>query len=389
KLSGPQADKETLDFPIARVVPFEALTNTVAEVIRSRTIAEEVVRRLGLDKPSVETVWWKIWKTRIKGYVSDAMNYLKYGRVKPTDPFSDATTLISKFISVEPTKDTYVFEIKFLGKFPELAAAVVNTATEVFIEYNLEMSKKESSAARGFVEAQVRQTEAALAAARAAVKSYKLAHAIVELDKEVETQVNAAAELRLDLAKVQRDEASASARVTELKKQLGIGEADGQDSKRRRLAGALREDLLSQLVRAETDRQSHRAASSELKATIRQRQAQLELLPEQQFVLSRLKLNLNVAEEIYRLVRTAFDEARIRESKQIQEIRVISRAKVSTYPVRPIKMYYAGLAMALALIVGFVVALLLEYLNVTLESTDSTQDALNLPPLATFPRVGA
>ena len=387
--SGPQGDKETLDFPIPRVVPFEAMTKTVAELIRSRTVAEQIVTRLGLDKPSVETVWWKIWKRKIKGFFADAWIYLKYGRVEPSDPRADATELVQKLITVEPTKDTYVFEIKFLAKLPEVAAAVVNTAADVFVQYNLDMSHKESSATREFIEVQVAASATAVAAVRAAMKNYKESHAIVELDKEVENSVNAVADLRRQREKVERDAADAKARVEALRRQLGIGAEGPKKDAPRLLAGGLRDDVMAKLVVAQSELEGDNAASIRLDSIIRQQHAQLEGLPSQQLELSRLKLDLAVAEDTYRFVRKAYDEARIHEAEQTREIRVIAPGMVETYPVRPVKVYYAAVALALSLVVGIILALFFEYLNFTLETTSSAQEALQLPLLASFPYIDA
>ena len=387
--SGPQGDKETLDFPIPRVVPFEAMTKTVAEVIRSRTVAAEIVTRLGLDKPSVETVWWKIWKRKIKGFFADVWTYLKYGRVEPSDPRAEATELVQKLITVEPTKDTYVFEIKFLAKLPEVAAAVVNTAADVFVQYNLDMSHKESGATREFIEAQVQTSAAAVAAARAALKNYQESHAIVELDKEVENSVNAVAALALERDKVERDAVSTKARVEALSRQLGIGAGGAKKDAPRLLAGGLRDAVMAKLVVAQSELESYGAASLRLRSTISQQRAQLEGLPEQQLELSRLKLDLAVGEDTYRFVRKAYDQARIREAEQTREIRVIAPAIVETYPVRPVKVYYAGVALALSLVVGLILALFFEYLNFTLETTSGAQEALQLPLLASFPHIDA
>ena len=387
--TGSQSDKETLDFPIPRVIPFEAMTKTVAEVIRSRTVAEEVVRRLGLDKPSVETVWWKIWKRKIKGYFADTWTYLKYGRIEPPDPLAEGTELMQKLITVEPTKDTYVFEIRYLAKTPELAAAVVNTASDVFVEYNLDMSRKESGATREFIEAQVGTSARAVAAARTAMKTYKESHAIVELDKEVENDVNAVAELALEREKVERNAAGAKAQVEALGRQLGTGAGSSKNDARRLLGGSLRDEVMAKLVVAQSELESYRAANSRLESTIRNQRAHLEALPAQQLELGRFKLDLAVAEDTYRFVRKAYDEARIREADQTREIRVIAPGMVETYPVRPVKVYYAGVALALSLVVAVILALLLEYLNFTLETTASAQEALQLPLLATFPRIDA
>lgn len=389
KFAGAQGDKETLDFPIPRVVPFEAMTKTVAEVMRSRAVTEEVVRRLGLDKPSMETVWWKIWKRKIKNFLSDVSTYLKYGRLEEVDPFDEATQLVQNLLSVEPTKDTYVFEITFLAKFPELAAAVVDTAADVFAEYNLDMSRKESTIARESIEEQAKGSEAAVATARERMRAYKEEYGIVELDKEVETKVDTIAQLKIDLEKVERSIAGASAKVAALERQLAGDGERGSRARQRLLAGSLRDDVTYELVVARSDLDSRRAEQARLSAALDEYAAELEQLPAQQLELDRLRLDLAVAEDTYRFIRKALDEARIREAEETREIRVIAPGTVPDYPVRPIKVYYAGVAFALALLLGLVIALLLEYLNFTIETPEGAQEALELPLLATFPRLDA
>ena len=146
---------------------------------------------------------------------------------------------------------------------------------------------------------------------------------------------------------------------------------------------------LAKLVVAQSELEGDNAASIRLDSIIRQQHAQLEGLPSQQLELSRLKLDLAVAEDTYRFVRKAYDEARIHEAEQTREIRVIAPGMVETYPVRPVKVYYAAVALALSLVVGIILALFFEYLNFTLETTSSAQEALQLPLLASFPYIDA
>ncbi|HSG64787.1 MAG TPA: hypothetical protein VLD39_07295, partial [Gammaproteobacteria bacterium] len=228
---------------------------------------------------------------------------------------------------------------------------------------------------------------AAVATARERMRAYQDEHGIVELDKEVENKVDTIAQLKVDLEKVERSIAGASAKVVALERQLGGDGAHGSRARLRLLNGSLREEVTYELVVARSDLDSRRAEHARLSAAIEDYEAELEQLPGQQLELDRLRLDLAVAEETYRFIRKALDEARIREAEDIREIRVIAPGTVPVYPVRPIKIYYAGVAFALALLLGLVIALLLEYLNFSIETPEGAQEALELPLLATFPRL--
>lgn len=150
--------KEAMSFPIPQVIPFEAMANTFGEVIRSRAVASRVVTLLQLDKPTPEEKWWNRFKNKVKDYLYDAWTFLKFGRLEEVDPFTEAEEMIQKSIAVQPTKDTYVFEISFVAKNPDVAAAVVNTAAEVFVEYNRDLYQAEARTAREFIEEQLRDS---------------------------------------------------------------------------------------------------------------------------------------------------------------------------------------------------------------------------------------
>ena len=389
KVSTGGSEKENLNFPIPRIVPFEAMSKTFGEVIRSRTVAAEVVRRLNLDKPTVESSWLKRWKKRIKSYIHDVWTYMKYGRVKPADPFVQATEMIQNHISVEPTKDTYVFEIRYLGELPELASAVVNTAADVFVEYNLELYRSENAEARKSIEDQLHASQSALTQARNELRVFKERYDIIDLSREVETSVDTLAKLKSDSDRLRRDVAAVQAKVSELRRQLDMGPDKGGASNRRVLSGAVREKLLPELILAESELKSLQAGEARQLGLIDAYDKNLRSLPEQQVELAKLELALSVAENTYRFIRKAHDEALIKEAAQVDDIRVVAPGTTPAYPARPIKVYYAATALALALFVSVVIVLLLEYLNFTLETSEAAEAALKAPLLATIPRIGS
>jgi len=63
----------------------------------------------------------------------------------------------------------------------------------------------------------------------------------------------------------------------------------------------------------------------------------------------------------------------------------VSPAIAPVYPERPIKILYVGTAFGMALAVGIALAIVLEYLDQTLRTTDDAERALGLPLLATIP----
>ena len=437
--------KEAMSFPLPQVIPFEAMANTYGEVIRSRAVASRVVTLLGLDKPAIEEIWWKRVKDDIKDRLYDAWTFLKYGRVKEIDPFKDAEEMVQNSIAVQPTKDTYVFEISFMSKNPEVSAAVVNTAADVFVEYNRDLYSADAKATREFIEGQLKDSEQALARARAPLLAFKQRTHVVSIDEQVTKKIASLSTFESSLEETRNKIATTLATVQEIRNQLAAQSPSLRASSNvsehpvvrqlkldlaekqltlsglvdkltpehpRRIAlereisetrtmldrqvtqlvkeesstvNAVQQQLLKNLVLGETDLETYRAADRNLSEVVARYNGELQGYNNKQLQLARLELDVSVAESTHRYMKQAHDQARIREAERVQEIRVISAGNAPTYPERPIKVYYAGLAFGLALVFGIAAALLLEYLNFTLRSTEDAERALDLPLLATIP----
>lgn len=378
RLVGSPADKQTLDFPLPQVVPFEAMTRTYGEVIRSSAVVEPVVRRLGLDQPTVETVWWKRLKSWAKNRASDAWALLKYGRIEEQDATEAAVETVQTFLNVEPTKDTYVFEISYLASDPGVAAAVVNEAAEVFVEYNRELYRAEKAKGREFVGAQLAESEAELARAREPLRAFKERNRSVLLERELAEKVESIAASQSELERTDADIAAARARLAELRRSLRPAPSVV-------MTAEIQEQLTAKLLSTEAELRGLEARRKALATTLDAGRGELGTLPPEQLEHARLLSDVNVAEATYKFVKQSYDEARIREAEAVQEIRVVSPAIAPVYPERPLKILYVGTALGMALAAGIALAVFLEYLDQTLRTTAEAERALGLPLLATIP----
>jgi uncharacterized protein involved in exopolysaccharide biosynthesis len=377
------ASKESLDFPLPQLIPFEAMSRTYGEVIKSNAIVDEVVRRLGLDQPADPEGLWQNLKHYAKKAAANAWTLLKYGRLEPEDPLAEARENLQKFISVEPTRDTYVFEITFLGTEPNLAAAVVNTAAETFVEQNRALARSENEEARAFLSEQLAEAEAAVAKARAPLQKFKEANRTVLLDRELSGKTDALVDTEVRRDRNRTDIERSMARVTELERSLKT-RTDVL------VTGRVQEDLTSSLLLEQTRLAGLRAEQKRLDALIEDYKESFGTTrPAEQLQYTRLQQDLDVAEGTYKQVRQAYDEAVLRASHTAEEIRVISPGLVPTYPKRPVKILYVAVSAALALVVGIAVALLAEYLRVGLHTVKDAEQALGLPLLATIPPLDA
>jgi uncharacterized protein involved in exopolysaccharide biosynthesis len=119
--------------------------------------------------------------------------------------------------------------------------------------------------------------------------------------------------------------------------------------------------LLQDLLVARSKLQGLQAREKATMETIESNRRELRRYPEKQAKLARLELDLAVREDTFKLIAKEYEDARIREDAANPEIRVLSRATPALHPIKPIKVYYAGLALALALTTGVACALFLAY----------------------------
>jgi uncharacterized protein involved in exopolysaccharide biosynthesis len=131
------------------------------------------------------------------------------------------------------------------------------------------------------------------------------------------------------------------------------------------------------------------AQRDRLAKSIAERQRELLTRPDVEAQLAALQLNVTTTEQLFALIAREYEDARIREAKRTSDIRVVAPALVPVQPVKPIKIYYAAVALLLALMVGVGFAFAFEVSNTRLRDIDAVQMALGVPVLATVPEVAA
>ena len=123
------------------------------------------------------------------------------------------------------------------------------------------------------------------------------------------------------------------------------------------------------------------AENAALQQQISTLQAQLVAYPEKEARLNAMILTQRLAEESYEFFRKRYEEARVKESAVVTEIRIVSPAEPSLYPVGPMKFLYAGLSFAMAMVVAIGWALTAEQLSPRLSTFRDVDDEDRAPPM--------
>jgi uncharacterized protein involved in exopolysaccharide biosynthesis len=361
KLTSKAEDKELLHFPIGAAMPkVEIPSNTYIEIIKSRVIAERIVTDLDMGTVGTEAVQssyeklLNIFMRTMRKAFYVTVQLLKHGRVMAQPSSVEAAIeAIQNNISLKAIKDAYQFEIKYSADAPDLAAKVANAAADHFLAYMADINIADANKTLAFLRQRLHEREVQMGQAREAMREAKVQHNTITFKDEAVEEIKIIAALEKDY---ERSDVKLVA-------------------------------LLEEFTPSHPRVKATKAERGRLQSSLQDHRARLNALPDKERQLSMLSLDLQVAEEIYQLIKKEYEEAEIRVGKDLSEIKVISPAVPPVYPSRPIRFKYAIISFVIALLMGIGAAFVLDHLNRSLQSIEDVERALQLRVLATLPRL--
>jgi uncharacterized protein involved in exopolysaccharide biosynthesis len=346
--------KEFSDFPVAQTPVVESASKTYIQIIQSPALIGEVVRQLGLDqKPSKAAFEWiprpvKAIFDDVGPYLKDALSIVKNGRVYKEDPFMNAMERVERGLALKSYEDTYVFEIKYSDRDPQVAADVANTIARLFVEFMEKMRASEGKDAALRLGGELEESRQRLVDARESLRQYKEAHGTFLYEPEYEQKLKVIADLTVELAKLD---------ATYANETLGAGtiEANTYAKKRERLLKALNEN-----------------------------QADLGALPTVERELQLRQADVDVASTTYGTVAKELKDAELK-ADALPDARLISPASVPDLPSSPRRGIIAAASLTMGLLAGVALAFFLEYMNRTARGIDDVENFVGLKVIGTIP----
>jgi len=333
-------------------------------------------------------------------------------------------------ISIETFRDTDVIEIHAEDRDPQLARDIANSIANNYILVNQEYNRASAESASVFLEKQLATVKDELARAEEETEHYKRSKGISDLDAETRQQIEVLGKLESELASAEATAQAATARsqvieeklsqqerfrlrasteksnpvVEELQAELARLEAqraglleeytteshnvravDAQiDNLKKQLSQQLKtvlasttrgtssvhDELLTDDARNRATAVAARKRVAALGQMLRRAEAQLNDMPSREKELARLVRAQNVADRVYTLLLEKYHEVRIAEAMSLSSARLVESAVVPEFPVKPRKKLNIALACIFGLIIGIMLASLVEYLDDTIKDPD-------------------
>ena len=322
-------------------------------------------------------------------------------------------------VEVEQVEATSLIEIKATSANPKEAVRIANSTAKAFQEDNLATRRRHVREARRFIEEQLQEVGSRLRQSEEGLGSFQQRSEILFLTDEMRAVLKRRATLEADFERTERVVAQTEAQLRLLEegkegtRPIGLSSdvahpglsklyASLSDLTLRRenllltlypvhpkvkqiegeiatLRQRLREALTSSL-------QALRGQVAELRKSIaRQKQGQAAL-PEAALEMTRFEREVRVNERIYSLLKEKYQEALIKEKEQVAEVSIIRPATVPAEHINPpAAATKAGLGLVIGLIMGGVLAFVVETMDTSIGAIDDVESLLQTSVLGVIP----
>ena len=422
---------------------------TQYNIIESRTVAREVIRRLNLDKnpefmPGTEDnmfsnirEWFRekrqSWKDQMDSLLSSEKN--KGNTVPKSDESSQDSPLVSAFITrvkVSPIRNSRLVDVTAEAKNPALAARMANEVVKVYIDQNMETKLAAAKDAVRWLTERIEDERKKVETAENALLQYKqeqgiitgfsndaekitaeklakLNNQVVEFEsKRVETETRYQQALALEktpdlldsipevlsndiIKEIKKMEVNLYNKMSELSKKYGSNHPQ---------MVAIQSELAELHQRKATEgkrivsslRNEYRMAVAKedsLKKSFEEQKGESLNMNKKAIQYGVLYRQAESSKHMYELLIKRFKETSLTEEMKTGNIRVIDRAEIPNTPVSPNKSRNILLAVVVGLTMGIGLAFGLEYMDNSVKLPDEIKQYLGIPYLGPIPAYDA
>ncbi|MDJ0675332.1 MAG: polysaccharide biosynthesis tyrosine autokinase [Calothrix sp. MO_167.B42] len=199
--------------------------NTESEVIRSVPVVQNTIERLALQDNKGATL-------RFKDFL--------------------------KRLTVKELKGSDVLQVSYRDENPQIAAEVVNTLMQIYLERNVNSHRQAAQSARKFIEQQLPAAELVVRKAEAKLRQFQEKHQITTLETEANQGVEMLASLQRQIGEVQGRIANTQAQAQVIRNQLRMNTQQGVITTSVSQSRGV-QDVLTQVQQLETQLATRRA----------------------------------------------------------------------------------------------------------------------------------
>ncbi|TDG12896.1 polysaccharide biosynthesis tyrosine autokinase [Seongchinamella unica] len=408
---------------------------TQFEILRSRHLAERVVRKLQLhkhpffaaDEEDAQESGFGSSLTSLLPAREQAPPVQLTAAEKEEQAIQGVTGYVAGGLDVQPVDYSYLAYLSFESTDPKLAATIVNAVAQEFIDADLEVRLSGTLQATDWLSSRMDDLKRKLHESEQALQAFRESEGLVEVEGETSLGSNELRSLaqRLEEARkarieaqnikedvqgmsnasteelmtvpavlqhqvirdIKKDQSAAERKVAELGKRYGPKHPK-MIAARSDLAAA-NSDLAREVrkVVSGINREYEVALRNEqqLQATWETRKSEVQDFNRTEFRLRELQREVNTNRELYDIFFTRMKTVSETGGFEKPHARLVDRALVPTAPIKPNKRLSVTLAFVLGVMLGCGVAILLDMLDNTIKRPEEVEEKLHAPLLGALP----
>ncbi|HWR13928.1 MAG TPA: polysaccharide biosynthesis tyrosine autokinase [Terriglobales bacterium] len=316
---------------------------------------------------------------------------------------------------------TRIIEIRFANPNPQMAAKVVNTLVNVYIEQNFKTKFESAMQTSDWLSKQLSDLQLKVEVSQEKLVRYQREHGILGIDEkqnivtakldELNKELTAAEADRIQkearyrlavsgspelisgsdtttlLGRLRQQEADLRTQIAQAEVQLGpahprIRELNNQ---LQQVQNNLHSEIEKLAGRIKTDYQTAAQRETLLGGALESQKQQANKLNESAIEYSLLKRDVDTNRQLYEGLLQKLKEASVSAGLRSSNIRVVDVARVPLAPSKPDKRRNIMLAFAMGLVGGVVLAFVLEAVDNTVRTPEQAQAITTLPALGIIP----
>jgi capsular exopolysaccharide synthesis family protein len=398
---------------------------TQFEILKSRDLAKKVIQKLNLaehpefkDEEKSEFNW--------REWLPFELPAAEQPSTK-ADPMEDLVDRFMRRLTVAPVRNTQLVNVSFDAEDPQLAVRVVNALGEAYIESDLEARLDMTRKANNWLSSRLEGLKEKLAESERKLQAFMEKEKLVDLEgvltvsaREIEETTSKLVEARLRRAQAESlykkvtalgenlvnnveavPEMSADPVIQDLKQkeaeaQKALSELSGRygadhpkiiaaRSQLETIKTLLRKQVTSVVSGIKNNYEVARANEAAQAGALSANKEDIQGISRKQAKLRELQREVESNRHLYDLFFNRSKETGEAGDLQAANARFIDRASTPIVPVKPKKKLIVGLAFVMSLVVGILLAFLLEYLDASLRGPQDVEQKLGVPFLGLIP----
>jgi polysaccharide biosynthesis transport protein len=325
---------------------------------------------------------------------------------------------------------------------PQMAQDIANQICKTYTEYMKEVNVQDITHLLINLEDQIGKVQSELDQKEDLLRDFKVKNHAVELSSETNITVNKLSQMELELQKTELDMLESRERFSGINKQIGqqdinviqsmtysnpfqtklaelelelnslsaeyspehfkvkmvkgqidkIKEAMKTDitkeaASRTLVKNPIREGLLQDLVNLSIEKSALESKRTAQEQLIKQLDAELSKLPSIELQFAQLTRETESLVEVLKLLKSRFEEARIKRDSQQSDLKILEWAQLPTAGVSSVPFSKVLIGLLIGIVIGVALAFGLEFLDQSIKDPQSIERILELPLLGVVPMI--